>query len=67
MEVDSRLKVLLVAEAADGVLHPLDLGVDGFAGCVSDAKAQVRDDVLKATLQQTRYLHQRKCFRADRS
>jgi hypothetical protein len=39
MEADSRLKVPLVAEAAGSVLHPRDLGVDGFAGRVEGAMA----------------------------
>ena len=32
MEVDRNLKVPFVSESASGVLHPLDLGVDRFAG-----------------------------------
>jgi hypothetical protein len=30
MEVDGRLKVPLVAEVEGSVLHPRELGVDGF-------------------------------------
>ena len=51
MEVDGGLEVLFVAKTASGVLHPLDLGVNGFTGRVGDAMAQVRDDVLKSALQ----------------
>src|SRR5437879_3932271 len=45
VEVDRVDEVLLVAEAAGRVLHPLDLGVDGFASRVGDAVLEVGDDV----------------------
>lgn len=51
MEEDCSCEVLLIAEAACGVLDPLDLGVDGFAGSVSDAVAEIGKDVLEASLQ----------------
>jgi hypothetical protein len=48
VEVDRVDEVLFVAEAAGRVLHPLDLGVDGFAGRVGDAVLEVGDDVGEA-------------------
>src|SRR5579864_7292480 len=44
VEVNRVDEVLFVAEAAGRVLHPLDLGVDGFAGGVGDAVLEVGDD-----------------------
>src|SRR5450759_4504946 len=48
VEVDRVDEVLFVAEAAGRVLHPLDLGVDGFAGRVGDPVLEVGDDVGEA-------------------
>src|SRR5450755_2481725 len=48
MEVDGVDKVLFVAETSCGVLDPLDLGVDGFAGGVGDGVLEVSDDVVEA-------------------
>jgi len=48
VEVDGVDEVLFVAETAGRVPHPLNLGVDGFAGRVGDAVLEVDDDVLKA-------------------
>ena len=54
-------EVLFVAEASGRVLHPLDLGVDGFASRVRDAVLEVGDDVgegndVQATIRYPRYL-----------
>jgi hypothetical protein len=38
-------EVLLVAESARGVLHPLNLGVDRFTAGVSDTMLEIGDDV----------------------
>src|SRR5207245_10620896 len=51
VEVDRMDEVLLVAEAAGRVLHPLDLGVDGFASRVGDAVLEVSDDVGEAAFE----------------
>jgi hypothetical protein len=51
VEQDGGSKVLLVAETMRRVLDPLDLGIDGFAGSVGDAVAEVGNYVLKAPLQ----------------
>ena len=53
MEVDGGDEVLLAAEAASGVLDPLDLGVDGLAGGVGDAESEIGDDVGEAALDHT--------------
>src|ERR1039458_9574924 len=45
VEVDRVHEVLPVPEAPRRVLHPLDLGIDGFAGRVGNPMPQVRDDV----------------------
>jgi len=39
VEVDRDARSSAVPEARAGVLHPLDLGIDGFAGSVGDADA----------------------------
>jgi hypothetical protein len=39
-------EVLFVAKSARGVLHPLDFGVERFAGCVGDSVPKIRDDVF---------------------
>ena len=49
VEVDGGNEVGFVAEAASGVLDPLDLGVDGFTGSIGDAEFQVGDDVVEAS------------------
>src|ERR1017187_4516363 len=51
VEVDRVHEVQPVPEAPRRVLHPLDLGIDGFAGRVGDPMPQVRDDVLEASLE----------------
>src|ERR1017187_5026754 len=51
VEVDGVDEVLFVAEATGRVLHPLDLGVDGFARGVGDAVLEVGDDVGEAAFQ----------------
>jgi hypothetical protein len=50
VEVDGVNEVLFVPEASRRVLHPLDLGIDGFASRVRDPVPQVRDDVLEPPL-----------------
>jgi len=45
VEVDRVDEVLLVAEAAGRVLHPLDLGVDRLTCRVGDAMLEIGDDV----------------------
>src|SRR6266849_2192188 len=45
VEVDRRLEVLPVAEAAGGVPDPLDLRVQAFGRRVGDPVAQVGEDV----------------------
>lgn len=42
MEVDSVDEVLFVAETASGILHPLNLGVDGLAGRVGATQRWVQ-------------------------
>src|SRR3990172_7470490 len=56
MEVDRRLKVLLVPETPRCVLHTLDLCVDRLARCVRDAMGEVRQDVRKPPLQHPSHL-----------
>src|ERR1017187_10474757 len=51
VEVDGVDEVLFVAEATGRVLHPLDLGVDGFARGFGDAVLEVGDDVGEAAFQ----------------
>src|SRR6266571_7617658 len=51
VEVNRVNEVLFVAEAASRVLHPLDLGVEGFAGGVGDAVLEVGDDVFEAAFE----------------
>ena len=46
MKVDGVDEIQFVAEASSGVLHPLDLGVEGFALGVGDAEFQVSEDVM---------------------
>ena len=59
MEVDGVNEVLSVPEASRRVLHPLDLGIDGFASRVCDPVPQVRDDVLEPPLEHPRHLDHR--------
>ena len=59
VEVDRVHEVLPVPEAPRRVLHPLDLGIDGFAGRVSDPMPQVRDDVFESPFEHPRYLDHR--------
>src|ERR1019366_1923764 len=56
VEVDCVHEVLPVPEAPRRVLHPLDLGIDGFAGRVGDPMPHVRDDVLEPPFEHPRYL-----------
>src|SRR5438309_12035497 len=56
VEQDGGGEVLFVAETTRGVLDPLDLGVDGFAGSIRDPMAEVGNDVLEAPLQGLGYL-----------
>lgn len=51
MEVDGVLEVLEVAEASGCVLHPLDLGIDAFAGGICDPMLEVGEDVGQMALQ----------------
>src|SRR5262249_13141419 len=44
MEVDCGFEVGLVAETAGSILHPLNLRIDRFAGCIGDAMPKVSDD-----------------------
>jgi len=37
MEIDRIYEILFIAKTASGVLHPLDLRVDGFAARIGDA------------------------------
>jgi len=48
MEVEGGDEIGLAAEAAGRVLHPLNLGVDRFAGGVRNPVPKVRDDILNA-------------------
>src|SRR5438046_7475345 len=48
VEVDRRLEVLPVAEAAGGVPDPLDLRVQAFGRRVGDPVAQVGEDVRRS-------------------
>src|SRR5712691_9974893 len=58
MEVDRVDEVLFVAEAAGRVLHPLDLGVDGFASGVGDAVLEVGDNVGESAFEHAgHFLH----------
>src|SRR5262249_34391088 len=50
VEEDGRLEVLGVAEAAGGLLHPLDDRVDALEAGVGDAVAQVGEQVRQAAL-----------------
>ncbi len=51
MEMDGVDEVPFVPESAGGVLHPLNLRIQGFAGRIRDAVAQVGHDVLEPPLQ----------------
>jgi hypothetical protein len=55
VEVDGVNKILFIAEAAGGVLDPLDFGIDGFAAGIGDPVSQVRDDVFEPPLQHPCY------------
>ena len=59
MEVDRVNEVLFVPKASRRVLHPLNLGIDRFAGCVGDAVPQVCDDVLEPPLEHPRHVDHR--------
>ncbi len=52
VEVDGRLEVLGVAEAAGGLLHPLDDGVDAREPRVGEVMPQIREQVRQMTLDQ---------------
>src|SRR5262245_42359418 len=52
MEVDRDLEVLRVAEAACGLLHPLDDGVDRLEARVRDAVLQVGQEIGEVALDQ---------------
>src|SRR2546422_6900913 len=56
VEVDRRLEVLPVAEAAGGVPDPLDLRVRAFGRRVGDPVAQVGEDVRQVRLEHPRLL-----------
>src|SRR2546422_2946653 len=56
VEVDRRLEVLPVAEAAGGVPDPLDLRVQAFGRRVGDPVAQVGEDVRQVRLEHPRLL-----------
>src|SRR5436309_3636626 len=56
VEVDRRLEVLPVAEAAGGVPDPLDLRVQAFGRRVGDPEAQVGEDVRQVRLEHPRLL-----------
>src|SRR5579859_5313558 len=59
VEVDGVYEVMPVAEASRRVLHPLDFGIDRFAAGVGNSVSQIRDDVLEATLEHSRYFDHR--------
>src|SRR5206468_11749583 len=56
VEVDRRLEVLPVAEAAGGVTDPLDLRVQALGRRVGDPVAQVGEDVRQVRLEHARLL-----------
>src|SRR5436190_23401600 len=56
VEVDRRLEVLRVAEAAGGVADPLDLRVQALGRRVGDPVAQVGEDVRQVRLEHARLL-----------
>src|SRR5881628_692724 len=56
VEVDCRLEVLPVAEAAGGVPDPLDLRVQALGRGVGDAVAQIGEDVRQVRLEHPRLL-----------
>src|SRR5205814_5042829 len=56
VEVDRRLEVLPVAEAAGGVPDPLDRRVQPFGRRVGDPVAQVGEDVRQVRLEHPRLL-----------
>jgi hypothetical protein len=47
MEVDGGFEVLDVAEAASGLLHPLDCGIDGLQARVGDPVLEVGQHIGK--------------------
>jgi hypothetical protein len=59
VEVDCVNEVLLVPKTSRRVLHPLDLGVNRFAGRVGNAVPQIRDDVLEPPFEHPRHLDHR--------
>src|SRR5881397_1766609 len=56
VEVDRRLEVLPVAEAAGGVADPLDLRVQALGRRVGDPVSQVGEDVRQVRLEHARLL-----------
>ena len=52
MEVDGSLEVLGVAEAAGGLLDPLDNGVDALETGIGETVTQVGEQVRQVTLDQ---------------
>ena len=58
VKVDGVGEVLLIPKASCCVFHPLDLGVEGFAGGVGDAVLEVGYDVGEAASQHAgHFLH----------
>ena len=51
MKINSLDKVVHIPKAPRGVLDPLDLGVDGFAGRICDSMTQIRDDVFESSFE----------------
>src|SRR5260370_5858087 len=62
MEIDGDLEVPLVPEASRRVLHPLDLGVDGFTEGIGDGVMEVGDEVHGARLPEQAELPDRHLF-----
>jgi hypothetical protein len=59
MEVDRNNEILFVPKTARRVLHPLNLGIERFAGRVRDPMPQVRNDVLESSFEHRPHLDHR--------
>jgi len=66
MEVDCRLVMFAIAEAAGHFFHPLHLAVQAFGGSLGDAMLEAGQDVVQVSLQGLRRLHHRSQARVGR-
>ena len=57
MKVDRGFEVLFVPESSRGVLHPLDLSVDRFTGCVGNPMFQISQNICESSFQGASYFN----------